>query len=192
MFVSSATLLNERENKWASHACPPRITSSITPILCIESDVRSGYTEIRAVFLLDASGVRRAWCQSYAVENYIIYLNRDSLIRTDIYRINGFDIDFISNNHPLYCLHRTPSEQQNQMESIWCACMRQIVQIILLLYWFIEMALIFERNANLQFSTFDRFQKIKCMIYSTCKSTDSDTGWSACVYLFFVVIYFPR
>lgn len=140
MFVSSATLLNERENKWASHACPPRITSSITPILCIESDVRSGYTEIRAVFLLDASGVRRAWCQSYAVENYIIYLNRDSLIRTDIYRINGFDIDFISNNHPLYCLHRTPnSKRATESNGINLACVhaanRSNYFIIILVYW---------------------------------------------------------
>lgn len=110
--------------------------------------------------------------------------------------IGSMDLTLISYQtiiHYTACTaHQTASEQQNQMESIWRACMRQIVQIILLLYWFIEMALIFERNANLQFSTFDRFQKIKCMIYSTCKSTDSDTGWSACVYLFFVVIYFPR
>lgn len=63
---------------------------------------------------------------------------------------------------------QTPSRQQNRMESVWRACMRQIIQNILLfrftsvavIYWFIEMALIFERNANLQFYTFDKLRKL--------------------------------
>lgn len=104
-----------------------------------------------------------------------IHLNGDSPIRNDIYRINGFDIDFVSNNHLHYTTctaHQTANtEQTTESNGICLACVHAAnhskyftilfrFTSVAVIYWFIEMALIFERNANLQFYTFDKLRKL--------------------------------
>lgn len=120
------------------------------------------------------------------------------ILRFEVIFIGSMDLTLISYQtiiHYTACTaHQTAASHRNKWNQFGVRACGKSFELfyyseLLALYWFIEMALIFERNANLQFSTFDWFQKIKCMIYSTCKSTDSD--WSVCVYLFFV-IYFPR